>query len=393
MLIVATLLGVFAALLLIPSMTLFVEVVSAVLYRPRASTLPDVPRPAVAILMAAHNEAFGIAETLRSISGQLTAADRLVVVADNCTDATAAIAAAEGAVVIVRADLERRGKGYALDMGVRYLQSHKPEIVVVVDADCHFTDGSIDTLARVCAVTSRPIQALYRIYAPSPKTSMMRIAEFAARVKNQIRPIGLSRFALPCQLMGTGMAFPWEILAAAPLASGNIVEDLQLGIDLALAGTPPIFCPDAVVASAFPPSEEGADTQRRRWEHGHLNTLLHEAPALLYQAISDLDVKALSLALDISIPPLALLVILLLCVESASILVYASSYLLWPTVIASVACVLVLLSVLMSWWRQGRDLVSLMDLAVALLSIFRKLPLYGRFLIQRQTEWNRTRRD
>src|ERR1700722_4751052 len=94
---------------------LFVEVTAAVTRR-------DIPRPPegerrpIAVLMPAHNESSVIASAIRSVLPQLVAQDRLVVVADNCSDDTAAIAATEGAEVVVRTDFARRGKGYALDL-------------------------------------------------------------------------------------------------------------------------------------------------------------------------------------------------------------------------------------------------------------------------------------
>ncbi|MFX5972557.1 glycosyltransferase, partial [Acinetobacter baumannii] len=78
-------------------------------------------RSRVAILVPAHNESEGLRPTLIEINSQLGSGDRLVVVADNCTDDTATIAAAAGADVVVRHDLSRIGKGFALDAGVRHL--------------------------------------------------------------------------------------------------------------------------------------------------------------------------------------------------------------------------------------------------------------------------------
>src|SRR6185437_14331211 len=97
---------------------------------------------------------------------QLRLGDRLLVVADNCTDQTAAVAAAEGAEVLVRTDALRRGKGYALDFAVRRLASAAPAIVLVIDADCRVAAGAIELLAQRCRTTHRPVQALYRLTAP-----------------------------------------------------------------------------------------------------------------------------------------------------------------------------------------------------------------------------------
>ena len=146
----------------------------------------------------------------------------------------------------------------------------------------------------------------------SPKNAGInsRVAEFAWRVKNWMRPLGLSHLGLPCQLMGTGMAFPWHVIRSADLAQGLIVEDLQLGLDLAKAGHAPIFCPFARVTSEFASSAAGVATQRARWEHGHIQTILKMVPALLWQSIKGKNTELLALTLDLVVPPLSLLVML-----------------------------------------------------------------------------------
>src|SRR5262249_31076539 len=110
-------------------------------------------------------------------------------------------------------------------------------------------------------------------------------------------------------LTGTGMAFPWEVLHNAPLASGNIVEDMQLGLDLALAGRSPMFCGTARVRSELPATSGAADSQRTRWIHGHLNTLTRQAPRLLAAAVGRGRPDLFGLALEVSVPPLSLLLL------------------------------------------------------------------------------------
>ena len=70
-----------------------------------------------AALIAARNEEAVIAELIESLRAQDYPADKLdiFVVADNCTDATAAVARQAGAQVFERFDTARVGKGYALD--------------------------------------------------------------------------------------------------------------------------------------------------------------------------------------------------------------------------------------------------------------------------------------
>ena len=121
--------------------------------------------------------------------------------------------------------------------------------------------------------------------APDNSPINYRVAEFAWRVKNWVRPLGLNALNLPCQLMGTGMAFPWEVIRSANLASGSIVEDLKLGLDLTQTGSPPLFCPSACVKSHFPLSIEGAKSQRKRWEEGHISMILTTVPRFIYEAV------------------------------------------------------------------------------------------------------------
>src|ERR1700691_1353478 len=185
-------LSVSAALFLLPVAVLTIEVMAAVCGR-RIVFDTSGARTPVAILIPAHNEEGGISATLRSIAPQLGTHDRLIVVADNCADGTRDIAEAEGAEVISRTSLEKRGKGFALDFGLRYLRVNPPDIVIVVDADCDVAPGTIDHLARVCANYRRPVQAQYLMRNQPNARLRMRIAEFAWVVKNLVRPMGLGK--------------------------------------------------------------------------------------------------------------------------------------------------------------------------------------------------------
>ena len=384
--------GCAALLLLVPVTVLLAEVLLALTSRD-PETLGEGVRSRLAVLMPAHNEAPVIADSIRSVLPQLSPADRLLVVADNCSDETATVASAAGAQVIVRSDTTRRGKGYALDFGVRYLRADAPEVVMIIDADCQVAADALDRLARRCVRSGRPVQALYLMYAPNGAGFETRIAQFAWIVKNQIRPLGLHRLGLPCQLMGTGMAFPWSCLTAVALATDHIVEDLKLGIDLARAGMPPLFCPEALVTSAFPISGEGVRAQRTRWEHGHLGIILSEAPRLFLDSVVRLSPPLLALALDVSVPPLALLTLLVLGVWFASTLLYHFTSAAFPLLISSGALGMLALAVVLSWVSYGRRIVSLGDLAFLAFYALAKVPLYAKFLVARQSDWVRSKRD
>jgi len=158
-------------------------------------------------------------------------------------------------------------------------------------------------------------------------------------------------------------------------------------------GTPPLFVPEALVTSDFPASREGMREQRTRWEHGHIGTILGEVPSLILDAFRSKDIKLLAFALDLSVPPLALLSLVTCVVWSASAFLYVFAKVQLPLVIATSAAALLAVSVLLSWARYGRNIVSLGDLLLAAPYAIWKIPLYARFLVARQKRWVRSKRD
>ena len=371
-----------ALLLAIPVTLLCLEVIAALSLPEQQTAAPSEVnvRQRVAVLVPAHNESVGILSTLDDIKAQLLNGDRLVVIADNCADDTAAVAAGASAETIERNDRARHGKGYALDFGIKHLSLDPPAIVIIIDADCRVEKGTLDQLAITCAITHRPVQALDLMTVPAESPINSHIAEFAWRIKNWVRPLGLSVLNLPCQLMGTGMAFPWEIIRSTSLASGSIVEDLKLGLDLAKSGSPPLFCPSARVTSQFPLSIEGTRSQRVRWERGHISMILTTVPHFIYEAVASKNMNLLALTLDMAIPPLSLLVVLVAGMSLVTVVaaLFGLSYV--ALVISAGCCLALVLAVFLSWLWYGRDILAPSAIILVASYIFAKLPIYRRFL-------------
>lgn len=376
--------------LLVPIGVFSVEVAAALLPAPRRSAAPLV-RPTVAVIVPAHDEAAGISETVTALRRQLQAEDRLLVVADNCSDDTASLARLAGAEVVVRTDPGRRGKGFALDFGVRHLAEAPPDVVLVVDADCRLSPGSVDHMARAAA-EGRPAQALYLMSAPSGSDIRVRVAELAFLVKNQVRPAGLKRLGFGCQLTGSGMAFPWSIIRSANLAHGSLVEDMQLGVELALAGTPARFCPEARVDSEFPQTAAGIASQRSRWEEGHIG-MIAKALRLLPRTIR--NPGALALTLDILVPPLTLLLVLAaLGFVATAILTVALGLPAGALWLALINGLLLGAACLAAWYAFGRQALPARAIFGVLPYVLGKLGFYGRLAGgKRSSGWIRTDRD
>jgi cellulose synthase/poly-beta-1,6-N-acetylglucosamine synthase-like glycosyltransferase len=382
-----------ALLLAIPVGVLFLECIAAFLNLRKNTEIATSSIPRIAVLVPAHDEAGGIRWVIEGLLPQLSCRDRLVVIADNCSDDTAVIARDAGATVIERQDATLRGKGYALDYGMKFLEADPPEVVVLVDADCVVEPGTVALIVRRAIETNQPVQAVYLMDRPPQPTARDAVSALAFLVKNQVRPLGLGQLGFPCLLTGTGMAFPWAVLRGAKLASGNIVEDMQLAVDLTIAGHPASFCAEARVTGILPQQERAARTQRTRWEHGHLKTALTQIPRLLKAAVQQRRFDLVVTALDLSIPPLSLLVVLWVVALGAGAI--AGVFSISPGILMPLLDLeggLIVMAILGAWAKFGRDL-PLLSLLVVPFYILWKLPLYLTFLVNPQTKWVRTERD
>jgi cellulose synthase/poly-beta-1,6-N-acetylglucosamine synthase-like glycosyltransferase len=391
--VIDTALTLFSIGLCIPVGVFCLEVLCA-LFRQRPSDTSALPTDArVAVLVPAHNEAAVIGQTLHSLLPTLPPHMRVIVIADNCTDVTAAIARQCGTEVIERQEPAHHGKGFALDFGIRHLERDPPQAVVFLDADCRVTDQTVSKLAAAAIASQRPVQALNLCDPDVAGNSLQLVSGLAFRFKNLVRAQGLARLANLSHLLGTGMALPWPLAQQAKLASDHLAEDMQLGIELAIAGAPALFLPEARVDSPLPRKQSTAHIQRKRWEHGHLRTLVQQTPRLLWQAVKQRRLDLIWLALDLAIPPLALLV-----VGATAVMLLAAAH--WiagasaiPLLIATSAVASLGAAVLAGWAIFCRQQVPLVALLAAPLYIAAKLPIYLTFVFKRQDQWVRTERD
>jgi cellulose synthase/poly-beta-1,6-N-acetylglucosamine synthase-like glycosyltransferase len=393
MVIVSAALIALSGVLCVPVAMFCLEVLLALVPRRRTecAALPAGCR--LAVLIPAHDEQAVIGATLRTLLPTIPAGGRVVVVADNCSDGTAAIARECGAEVIERQDRARRGKGFALDCGIRHLHSDPPAAVVFLDADCCVAADTVRLLAAAAIATQRPVQGL-NLCDPDPRGGLLQMASgLAFRFKNLVRTVGLVRLAGLNHLTGTGMALPWPLAGQAKLADGNVVEDMQLGIDLTLAGKPPLFLPEARVDSPLPQQRAAAQTQRTRWEHGHLKTLLGQTPRLLALAVRHRRLDLFWLALDLAVPPLSLLVMALAGSTAFAAIAWALGGSAAPLCILLSQLAMVSLTVFVGWAVYCRRQVPFLALCAIPLYVVRKLPIYLAFLVRRQQQWVRTERD
>jgi cellulose synthase/poly-beta-1,6-N-acetylglucosamine synthase-like glycosyltransferase len=350
----------------------------------------------VSFLIPAHNEAGIIEKTLSHLMPELPDGDtrNVVLIADNCSDDTAQIARSFGVTVIERQHATERGKGFALDFGLQHLKATTPpEIVIILDADCETTKADLSRLIATVATRHLPAQMIYLMRVIKGASIKQKIAGFAWLLKNKVRLLGMNALGLPVVLTGTGMAFPWTVFEKVRLGSGNIVEDMQLGIDCSVIGFPPVLSADATVYSDFPEQSAAELSQRTRWEHGHLQTIAQQVPALIKQAWSKKSPGLLVLAFDIGVPPLSLLVMLAFGGLGLLGLIATLTSATVAVKLLMVSFGLFAVMLIAVWWRYGQDYLSAKELLGIPFYILSKLSIYAAFIFKRQKDWVRTERD
>jgi cellulose synthase/poly-beta-1,6-N-acetylglucosamine synthase-like glycosyltransferase len=231
----------------------------------RRRPTPRAPTHTFAILVPAHDEEHTLPAALQSLAVLDYPPELLCVcvVADNCTDDTAAVALAAGAECVVRNDMAKRGKGYALAFGLERVLKNAPDAVLILDADCELNSNALRALDALLAVGADAVQAAVR-----SRNADDGPAGFVAAVGTAFDDAiaaGRDRLGLSVPLRGTGMAFRRDVLEHNPWTAFGLVEDAEYGTRLKAAGVRVRYCDGAEVACDAPPSVADLCRQRRRW--------------------------------------------------------------------------------------------------------------------------------
>lgn len=345
------------------------------------------------LVVPAHNEQDGITRTVASLLSVDWPADRfrVLVVADNCHDQTAAVARAAGAVVLERHDEGLRGKGYALAHAfAASAQDGFADAVVVVDADAEVSRNLLESFAARIERGARAVQAQYGILNPwaSWRTQLITIAKGAFHV---VRSRARERLGVSCGIRGNGWCVTHGLLREVPYRFFSLSEDVEFGIALGLSGHRVAYAGEAYANADMAVTERTARSQRERWEKGRFQTIRAFTMPLLLAATRRPSLICLDLAFDLLVPSLSYLVLnLLLLGATAGILVilgFAPAFWLWLTL----GCLGALaLHVLRGWQLSGIGVKGLGALAhVPGFILWRIRILLGK----KSGEWVRTERE
>jgi 1,2-diacylglycerol 3-beta-glucosyltransferase len=345
------------------------------------------------IVVAAHNESSVIAQTVTNLKALNWPSEnfRILVVADNCTDATASLAREAGATVIERQDASRRGKGYALLCAFEHLKAQQwSNAIAVVDADTQASKNLLEAFASRIERGAHAVQVHYGILNPNEswRTRLLTVAMAAYHV---VRSRARERLGVSCGIRGTGWCVTHESLERVPYNSFSLTEDIEYGIALGLSGYRVHYAGEAEASQEMTSDPGVAGNQRQRWERGRFQLIRAQTLALLGAALRRRSPVCLDLALDLLVLPvsyLALNVATLLCLAMlAAHYGMASSVWVWLS-----GCCIAALSfyILRGWQLSDTGVRGLLDLVGAPIFVAWKVML----MLKRRGQggWVRTER-
>ncbi|HET9794223.1 MAG TPA: glycosyltransferase [Thermoanaerobaculia bacterium] len=221
------------------------------------------------ILVPSHDDAGALRVALPVIrAGMRPGRDRLVVIADRCSDDTASAARSAGAEALVREDdASGPGKGGALRFALAAIGGDPREPVAIFDADSEPSAGFFEAAEAAWAGGARALQGFVD---PVPGRSLLsRIAAYSEIVSQRMTDRLRASLGWGVPLRGTGMVIERGLLSGALARCATFVEDLETTLLLAADGVR-VRPLGARVRDPKPGSGAGVVRQRARWLAGNL---------------------------------------------------------------------------------------------------------------------------
>jgi cellulose synthase/poly-beta-1,6-N-acetylglucosamine synthase-like glycosyltransferase len=347
------------------------------------------PKSRFRILVPAHDEAASIEGTVRNLLSLDYPRELfdVLVIADNCSDDTAALARAAGAKVLERKSETERGKGYALHHAFERLPA-EVDAAVVIDADTVASPNLLDAFAARLEAGAQALQADYAVRNPNAawRTRLMAIALGAFHI---VRSRARERFGVSAGLRGNGMCFTPRVLREVPHEAYSIVEDVEYGIRLAEAGHRVVYVDEGHVYGEMVSSAKAARSQRERWEGGRVALAKRHGFRLLREGLKGNRVE-LDIGLDLLLPPLSRVAVAAML---GSAIAWACGFVWGGFVVSrtlfSACAAAIVLYVLRGWALSGTGWAGLADLAFAPVYVIWKMTLAKR----KRAQWIRTTRE
>ena len=244
-------------------------------------------------VISARNEANVIGGLIASLKAQNYPSDLLdiYVIADNCTDNTAQVAAQAGARVYRRYNHQQVGKGYALDYLFKCLSASGKDVYdgyFVFDAD-NYVDP--DFVKEMNATFDSGHFAALTSYRNSKNFGANWIsAGYGLWFLREARFLNFPRMLLGtnCAISGTGFLVSGEVIRE----NGGwpfhlLTEDIEFSVNCAIEGKVIGYCDKAVIYDEQPLKFGQSWTQRLRWSKGFYQVIWKYGTSLISKLVKD----------------------------------------------------------------------------------------------------------
>jgi cellulose synthase/poly-beta-1,6-N-acetylglucosamine synthase-like glycosyltransferase len=290
-----------------------------------------------AVVVPAHNEELLVGRLLDSIRHQDYPPKLFdaIVVADNCTDATAVISRSHDATVLERMDERNRGKGYAIKWALETIDLDRYDAVLIVDADCTISASSLRSLDAMLQGWS-VIQCYNGVGNPD-NSWFTRLLDVSRTVNNRIYSPAKQRLGLSCELTGTGMCFATRILRKHGWDAFTVGEDWEYYAKLIGKGEIVGFDMNARVYHEESSSLRQATSQRMRWSSGRFAVARKYGLGLLSMGLIERNLIKFDAGLSLILPNPSLgmnVTLLCLCGAFLAIPGHRTAFASWFLVLA-----------------------------------------------------------
>jgi cellulose synthase/poly-beta-1,6-N-acetylglucosamine synthase-like glycosyltransferase len=273
------------------------------------------------LLVAAHDEEAVIADTVACLRGLDYPPEKLsiVVVADDCSDATGQIAKAAGAGVLFKRG-PATGKGAVIHWALiqREIQEAQWDALVLLDADSRPGPQTLRYLDGAVVGGSKAIQS--RAESTAEMGWVARGYAFNNSQRNRVWHQAREMAGFSAALTGTGICLTRDLLDAVPPVTRTLTEDLEYSAILTKMGIRVRYLYDAVIDIEQPHSLRSSVRQRLRWARGQIRTTIAHGPGLLWRGLTKRDFSAFDTALYLALPSLVPFQALILVCGTATLL-------------------------------------------------------------------------
>jgi 1,2-diacylglycerol 3-beta-glucosyltransferase len=312
-------LGLLAAVLLLPLLSDLWSVLRVLRRRPSRTAAGTVEPPRFLFLVPAHNEELLLPACLDSLQRQRHPRGSLdiVVVADNCDDRTADIARAAGVRCLERTAPAEPGKPRAIAWALTQLRVGDYDGMVIVDADTEVDPDFAQCLAASAPLAHKVLQP-YNDVNNQDENALTRMATVLSAANHGLAYVLKTRAGLNVPL-SAGMCIGSQVLSTHGWTVHTLCEDWELYALLTGRGVRTEEVPAARIRAQETASLRASATQRRRWTAGKLAVLAEHAGSILRSRRTGLAQKLDAIA-ELSAPGPALHLCLVALTATAALL-------------------------------------------------------------------------